>query len=122
MNKIKMLAGAAIVSGLLSTFVFASAATNAAPDKALLNDVPHPAVVVSPTGIPDNLVDATVRFAMTVDENGQPHNIRLVSPRDRALEKKLVPVIAQWRFTPAIKDGEPVEMRVVLPVKLAVNT
>lgn len=122
MNKIKMLVGAAIVSSLLTTSTFAAAATDAAGTEIKLNDVPRPSVVVHPTGLPESLEDATVRFAMTVDEYGQPHNITLVAPRDRALAKKLVPVIAQWRFTPAIKDGQPVEMRVVLPVKLIVNT
>lgn len=116
-HKIKLLLGAALVSGLLSSAAFA---VTGQPPAGIQK--PRPAHVVNPTGLPLSFTDTTVTLTMTVDETGTPHHIRLISPRDREVAKKLVPVLAQWRFTPGTQDGEPVEMKVVLPLKIVVSS
>lgn len=122
MNKMKMLVGAALLSGLLSTSTFAAGVGNDASATEAAFTKPQPAKVVSPEWLPRRYLDTTVKVAFTVDENGQPRDIKIMGPRDRDLARSLVPAIAQWRFTPATKDGAPVAQRVVMPVKLVADT
>ena len=122
MNKMKMLVGAALLSGLLSTSAFAAGVANDAGATESTYTKPQPAKIVSPEGLPRRYLDTTVKVAFTVDEFGQPRNITLVGRKDRDLARSLVPAIAQWRFTPATKDGLPVSQRVMMPVKLVAGT
>lgn len=122
MNKMKMLVGAALLSGLLSTSTFAAGVANDASATEAAFTKPHPATIVSPEWLPRRYLDTTVKVAFTVDENGQPRDIKIMGPKDRDLARSLVPAIAQWRFTPATKDGTPVSQRVVMPVKLVADT
>lgn len=122
MNKMKMLVGAALLSGLLSTSTFAAGAANATSATEATYTKPHPAKVVSPENLPRRCLDTTVNVALTVDEFGQPKDITIVGRKDRELARSLVPAIAQWRFTPATKDGAPVSQRVVMPLKLVANS
>lgn len=122
MNKMKMLVGAALLGGLLSTSTFAAGVANDASATEAAFTKPQPAKVVSPEWVPRRYLDHTVKVAFTVDALGQPRDIRIIDPKDRDLARSLVPAIAQWRFTPATKDGTPVAQRVVMPLKLVVNS
>ena len=110
---------AALVGGLLST---ASALTLVAPNTNATGPVkfeaPVPAKIVSPINLPRSHMGATVNLKFTVDENGQAHDIRVVSDKDRAAAKSLVSAISQWKFTPARKNGVPVSSKVILPLEL----
>ena len=79
---------------------------------------PEPAMVVAPMNIPQRYQDATIRISLTVDEQGRAHYVDLLDGRDPALVRHLLPVIAQWQFKPAMKEGRPVSMNVVLPLHL----
>ncbi len=116
MYKIKLLAGATLLSALLSTTALA------ATGEAQTNLVPQPDTVVSPTDLPRQYLGSTVKVAFTVDENGQPHNITLVRRSHPALERSLVTALAQWRFTPAQENGVAVSKRVILPLKLVAQS
>jgi len=111
---------AALVGGLLSS---ASALTLVAPDPSATGPVkfeaPVPATIVNPINLPRSHMGATVNLKFTVDENGQAHDIRVVSIKDRAAAKSLVSAISQWKFTPARKNGVPVSSKVILPLELA---
>ena len=121
MNQIKMLLGAALLSGLISTSVYAGSGAPANPPRGG-TAVPHPEVMVGPEDLPRRFLDVTVKVSFTVDEKGQPRDIKLVTPTDRDLARSLLPAIAQWRFTPAFVNGEPVSKRVVMPVKIVAGT
>jgi len=117
MNKIKMSVTAALVSSLLSTSVFATGITR--PEMA---DLPRPEFVVQPTNLPRDFSDSVVKLGFTLDEQGQPQNIKLLSPYNRELARALVPVIAQWRFKPAQEDGIAVTKQVILPLEITVKS
>ncbi len=115
MNKIKQLIAATLVGGLLCSTAFA--ATTAGK-----SDLPRPEVVVNPTNLPIDFKNTVVKLSLTIDEHGQPHNIKLISPADRKLARQLVPVIAQWRFTAPTENGVPVSKQVVLPLDITVES
>lgn len=74
--------------------------------------------MVHPDGLPTCYEGVTVTLAMTIDEKGVPHD---VVPADRIakdLAARLIPVVAQWRFTPCVVDGHAVARKVLLPLKL----
>jgi hypothetical protein len=79
---------------------------------------PAPAMVVAPMNIPRQYQDATIRVSLRVDEQGRAHYIDLLDGRDPGLVRHLLPAIAQWQFKPAMKDGRPVSVNVVLPLQL----
>jgi hypothetical protein len=79
---------------------------------------PAPAMVVAPMNIPRDYQDTTIRISLRVDEQGRAHYVDLLDGRDPRLVRHLLPVIAQWQFKPAMKDGRPVAVNVVLPLRL----
>lgn len=115
MKSLKYLLGAALFGSFLSVSAYAlNRDTVAAPvvTTPVVKDIVHP------SGLMARHEGVTVNVCLTVDAQGQPHDIRLLAPRDPYLAKTLIPTISQWRFAPATKDGVPVSMRVILPVKL----
>lgn len=79
-------------------------------------DVPSITKWVAPDTLPAGYEDATVMVAFTLKTTGEPVDIRVVSPRDSALEKCLLPAVAQCRFSPVIKNGVAVDTKVMLPM------
>lgn len=121
MNSKTILLAATLVGGLLSSAVVSSAAV-------VLSDLsinaaefsgPTPLKIVHPTGIAPSHRREIVRLTLTIDEAGVPHNVHFLSGRDPNLVQHLLPAVAQWRFTPAMKNGRAVAMTVVLPLELA---
>lgn len=109
----------AVLGGLLSASSFASVVPTVNP--ATFSEkfqAPAPAKVVHPTGLLREHIGAVVTLSLTIDAAGQPHDIKIVSPVDRNLKKQLLPVLSQWKFTPALQNGTPVSTKVLLPVQL----
>ncbi len=79
--------------------------------------VPVPVTVVSPT-VSEQYVGSAVELKFVVDATGKPVDLSVKSPVDAALASAVVDAVKQWRFTPAMRDGEPVAAKVVLPVKI----
>ena len=120
MNHKNILRAAILAAGLLSAS-FASAAL--AVDSAVTTDAasysaPTPLTIVAPSGIPRRFQNETIRLSLTIDESGRPRNIELLSARDAALVRHLLPAVAQWKFSPAMKNGRAVATDVVLPIEL----
>ena len=65
MNQIKMLLGAALLSGLISTSVYAGSGAPANPPRGG-TAVPHPEVMVGPEDLPRRFLDVTVKVTFTV--------------------------------------------------------
>jgi TonB family protein len=116
--KIKsIILSAAILGGLLSVSSFANVIVSATPAPEKF-EAPVPTKVVSPTGLLPRFAGETITLSLLVDETGQPHNVQLARGSDMNLTQRLLPAVAQWKFTPAKKNGVPVPARIVLPVQL----
>lgn len=53
-------------------------------------------------------VQGTLLLALTIDEQGRPVHISVISPIGFGLDERAVETVAKWRFAPATKDGKPV--------------
>jgi TonB family protein len=58
----------------------------------------------------------TARFNVIVDENGHASSISLVDPAGHGLDVEAIKMIRTWRFKPAIKEGKPVAVCVMVEV------
>ena len=81
----------------------------------------HPARVLSkvdpeyPYALRAQGHQGTVTLAVTVGVDGAAKDIRVVRS-DPELDAAAVAAVRQWRFTPARKDGQPVESTVTAPI------
>jgi|GEM_PF-1365740 len=119
MNSKKILALSAIVlGGVLSSSAFATtASSHASVAKAVAFEAPVLEKMVAPTGLSRRHEGATVTLSMTVDDKGQPSEIR-VPGNDQNLTRSLVSAVSQWQFVPAKKNGVAVPSKIALPIEL----
>lgn len=120
MNFKNILLAASVIGGLLSA---SSLSATVIVDQAASTDLavytaPVPVKIVTPTGITRRYAGETIRLGLIVDATGHPKDIRFLSGRDPNLVRNLLPAVAQWQFTPAKKNGQPVSAHVELPLKL----
>lgn len=108
-----IVAGGFVSTTLLSGGVVITPAATAEEFSA-----PHPALVIAPASIPRDYQDQVVRLKLTIDAKGRARAIDLLDGRDPRLVRHLLPVVAKWQFTPAMKNGEAVTATVVLPLRL----
>jgi TonB family protein len=81
-------------------------------------DRPVPVLAVSTANLPRRPVGAAVMLRLTIDEEGRPANIRVLSDRGEALDKDLVATVSQGRFIAARRAGVPMKGTVELPLTL----
>ena len=129
MKTTHLLVSAVVASLPLATVGFAAPAAH--PDispavsqyrdhyKVLRTDVPLPIKVVAPAGLPENFRPTTFNVTMVIDREGRPQNIEIEPKATAEVSKLLVTALSQWRFSPALKDGVPVEKLVILPLRVS---
>lgn len=119
----------AFSSLVLASSLFSAAAASAAAPKtevvlvsaqqAECSKLPVVLKTVRFQAVPTRFNDSTINVVMTIDADGVPREIEGLKPMPLDLANGLVPSLAQWKFSPACdKDGKPVALRIVLPVKL----
>jgi TonB family protein len=120
MNHKNILRAAILAAGVLSASIASAALAvdSIATARVESNTAPTPLTIVAPSGIPRRFQNETIRLSLTIDESGRPRNIELLSGRDAALVRHLLPAVAQWKFSPATKNGRAVATDVVLPIEL----
>ena len=62
------------------------------------------------------MVRGTELLSLLVDDNGQPQNIKVLTPLGYGLDENAVNAIKAWRFAPGTKDGKPVAVPVIVEV------
>jgi len=82
------------------------------------SDIPVPISVVSPE-VESRFAGQQVVLEFVVDTAGKPAQIASVMPAaDAELVSAVLAAVEKWQFAPALADGKPVAMKVVLPVKI----
>jgi len=120
----------AAIPGVVYNFNESSELDQAAARLWKASDSPHPRIgkdVTPPKVVsqkdPDFSEDArhakyqgTVVLSLTVDKTGQTRDIRIVRPLGFGLDREAARAVSTWRFKPAKKDGEPIDMDIAVEV------
>ncbi len=119
MKNRNILLAAALAGGLLSASAYATtAAAHHQSTAALKIEAPVPVRIVSPERLPRSAAGSIVTLSLTIDADGRPHDIKVVSRGDHGLTKSLQAAVSQWQFAPARRDGVAVPVKVLLPLEL----
>jgi len=77
---------------------------------------PQAVKVVNPRS-PDDRITGTVVLEVILLENGSPRIVRILRSLRTDLDDIAVEAFAQWRFSPAQKDGRPIKVRINAAVR-----
>lgn len=83
-------------------------------------DIPVPLFVVAPP--PQGETTGLVELLFVVDQKGKPIDIAIKSSTDQSLVGPARNALSQWKFAPALLNGEPVARKVVLPVRFTTTS
>lgn len=93
-------------------------------DDSKFDEPPMPTKTVPPV-YPAELrrdrVAGMVTMSITVDEKGMVSNPVVKKSTREEFEQPAIDAVSKWKFEPAKKDGKPVSVQVVVPVKFTVN-
>ncbi len=67
-------------------------------------------------------IEGSVQLGLTIDHDGVPQNIQIKRSLDPSLDQAAVDAIRKWRFEPAMKNGQPVSMWVVVEIYFGPGT
>jgi len=68
-----------------------------------------------------NGVQGRVLIGLVVDEEGNPHNFRVIESLGYGLDIIALNMIANSTFKPAMKNGKPVSVKYTLPMEFGLN-
>ncbi len=57
-------------------------------------------------------LEGVCKISLVVDQYGMPQNIRITESLDNGLDQKAIDAVRQYRFKPAMKEGEPVPVQI----------
>jgi len=82
------------------------------------NGVSMPRVIskVDPVIPEGSNIAGTVRLSLVIDTEGNPRRINVVRSLGSGLDEAAVAAVRQWKFTPGVKDGNPVNIRTIIEV------
>src|SRR5690606_20874981 len=78
-------------------------------------DMPVPIKVVAPKGLANPGAEVTLEFV--VNKAGVPEAITVASTNDQDLADAAIKAVAEWRFTPVMKDGDTIATKVKVPFR-----
>ena len=58
----------------------------------------------------------TVLVSMVIDASGAPTDMQIARPLGMGLDEKAIAAISTWKFDPALKNGEPVAVAIMVEV------
>ena len=61
-------------------------------------------------------IEGTELLSVLVDANGQPQNVKVLTPLGYGLDENAVSAVKTWIFDPATKDGKPVAVQLMVEV------
>src|SRR5882762_5814977 len=99
------------------TFLFACLLALASPAGAQQITPPHP-VETPPAAATEGTTDTgTVVLLVTVGADGLVRDVSVAQPAGPALDSAAVAAVMRWKFSPALRDGQPFEARVRIPFR-----
>jgi periplasmic protein TonB len=65
-------------------------------------------------------ISGEVVLSFVVDRNGHPKQITVVKSSAKEFETAALAAVAEWEFTPATRNGQAIESKVVFPIRFTV--
>lgn len=96
----------------------------AAAQDSKFDEPPMPSKTVAPVYPPElkkDKINGMVTMSIMVDEKGNVANAVVKKSTRPEFEQPAIDAVSKWKFEPAKKDGQPVAVQVVVPVKFSVN-
>ncbi|MGA7686862.1 MAG: TonB family protein [Terriglobales bacterium] len=59
-------------------------------------------------------------LSLVVGKDGRPHDVAIMRPLDPELDDCAIAAVSKWRYQPALRDGEPVEVTVHARIRFRV--
>lgn len=115
MNAVKKLAIVLSLGGLAAVASAASTEKSYVAGYEGRTDIPVPVRVVAPKVLASPGAEVVLEFV--VDKTGVPRAISVAASNDEALAAAAIKAVAEWRFTPVLKDGVTVDTKVKLPLR-----
>jgi hypothetical protein len=85
----------------------------------------HPGSLIGPEGIRTNLPTGLPRARMVVkcslDSSGNVKNIQVLEPGPATMTAKIVAALPGWKFRPAMRSAQPVEINAILGFNIDTN-
>jgi hypothetical protein len=86
---------------------------------------PHAGAIVGPEGLrtdlPADLPHARVVIKCKLDASGNLRNFQVVEPGPAAMTAKIVAALPSWKFRPAMRGAQPVEVNAILGFNIDTN-
>ena len=119
----KSFAVAAVVTMLTGV---GAAAQQAQIYKAGDKGVTSPQIVteLKPSYTPEAMrakISGSVEMTTVIGTDGKPSDIKVVRSLDAGLDKKAIEALSEWRFKPAMKDGQAVPMLVTVEMSFTLR-
>lgn len=113
-----------MVLRLFAVLAAMMAATFSFAQESKFDEPPMPSKTVAPN-YPSELkregVVGMVTLSILVDEKGNVQNPIIKKSSRPEFEKPALDAVSKWKFEPAKKDGKPVAVQVVIPMKFMNN-
>jgi protein TonB len=74
-----------------------------------------------PAALKEAGVTGTVKIELIVDPTGVVSSAKVIESSDARFDQAAVAAIERWQFEPALKAGQPVKARLVVPIVFALN-
>jgi TonB family protein len=65
--------------------------------------------------------EGTCVLALIVGQDGRPRDIKVARPLGKDLDEKAIEAVRQWRFMPAVKNGQPVSVAINVEVQFRLH-
>ena len=109
-----------IIWFLIATALFATGTDRKKPGIKPPKPIYTPAPEYTPSARTDRIQGKVVVF-IRLDADGIPHDMKVVKGLRSDLDEKAIEAVSRWRFTPAMKDGNPVAVAVNVEVVFKLN-
>lgn len=114
-----------LLPAILLCATFAVAPRLRAEGSKAFDEAPTPLRTTAPA-YPGDLrsagINGMVAISVLIDEKGNVTETAISKSTHAGFEKPAIDAVTQWKFKPATKDGQPVAVRVVLPVKFIASS
>lgn len=117
MNKKSILLAAVATVAIVGN-AFAYSPTNQATSTPAVLPRPVPSSVVKPINLPRYFSTTVIDVEFSIDQAGQPFDIKVKHVGDPALTRQLVAAFSQWRFEPGVSSPTAKPKRFVLPIEI----